>query len=122
MTLTCDISLAENGRYIVLKYVGDVDRVTILSNTIRAHEIARAAGVDRFLVDMTEARNVESVTGNYRFANSDLADPRIDRFARVAVLVSPDDHSHDFAVTASQNAFVRVRLFTDRGLAEEYLM
>ena len=46
----------------------------------------------------------------------------IDRNARVAVLRSPGDHSHDFIETVSRNAGLHVKLFTDRAKALAHLL
>jgi hypothetical protein len=47
--------------------------------------------------------------------------PEIDKTALVAVLVRPDDHSHDFVETVARNSGLRVTLFRDRERAEDHL-
>lgn len=39
----------------------------------------------------------------------------------VALLVSPDDHSHDFIETVARNAGLNVTIFTDLQAAKAYL-
>ena len=46
----------------------------------------------------------------------------IDIQAKVATLVSPNDHSHDFMETVSRNAGLQVRIFTDPVEAKQFLM
>ena len=43
-------------------------------------------------------------------------------FARVALLVSPGDHSHDFVETAARNAYLDVTLFRDKDAAVRHLL
>lgn len=42
--------------------------------------------------------------------------------ARVAGLISPGDHSHDFVETVSMNAGMFLKLFTDITEARNYLL
>jgi hypothetical protein len=42
----------------------------------------------------------------------------IDKYARIATLVNPDDHSHDFIETVARNAGLNVKIFTDPDQAE----
>ena len=75
------------------------------------------------MVDVTEARNTETTIGNYKFAYSDMRHAEgIDKQARVATLVSPHNHSHDFVETVVRNAGLNVKHFTDREQAERWLM
>jgi hypothetical protein len=109
-------------RYIILRVVGDYTRERAMANTIEAHAMGRALGIRRYLVDMTESRNAESVLANYEFARKEIWDaPEIDKTALVAILVSPDDHSHDFVETVARNAGLRVTIFRDRVRAEQHL-
>jgi hypothetical protein len=39
----------------------------------------------------------------------------------VALLVDPEDHSHDFVETVGRNAGLNVTLFRDRDAAKQYL-
>ena len=117
-------SIAPSGdrRYIILRVVGDYTRERAMTNTIEAHAMGRELGIQRYLVDMTESRNAESVLANYDFARKEIWDaPEIDKTALVAVLVSPDDHSHDFVETVARNAGLRVTIFRDRARAERHL-
>jgi len=82
---------------------------------------ARERGIKRFLTDVREARNVSSVGDNYTFAYEDLAQIDFPRNARVAILSSADDTSHDFVETVSSNAGYPVRLFVDEADAIAWL-
>jgi hypothetical protein len=93
-----------------------------MTDNIDAHAMGRELGIQRYLVDMTESRNAESVLANYDFARKEIWEtPEIDKTALVSVLVSPDDHSHDFIETVARNAGLRVTIFRDRASAEQHL-
>ena len=117
------ITPSADGKYIVLKVTGDMTRRLTMDQNLESHAMGKRLGINRYLVDVTESRNVESVIDNYRFAYEDMRQAAdIDKSARVAVLVSPDDHSHDFVETAARNAGLNVTLFTDRELAVRHLL
>ena len=80
-------------------------------------------GITLHLMDVTEARNVDSVSKTYKFAYEDIKDfPGINMNVRVAVLVSPEDHSHDFVETVARNAGQDITIFRDYNLAVEHLL
>ena len=116
------ITLSDNGRYIILKVKGDLDRLSSLRKIIQAHELGAKLGIDRYMADLTEARSIRSVLDDYQLANDDTHnDPRINTYALIAMLVSPDEHSHDFFEIAAINAGWCVKLFRDGQSAHDFL-
>jgi hypothetical protein len=115
------IAPSADGTYIIQTLRGVITRVTAIQYNLETHALARRLGIRRILIDAVECKNVESESGNYDFAYRDMTAEGFDRDARVALLVSPDDHSHDFVETVCRNARLNVTLFRDRALAEEYL-
>ena len=116
-----NIAVSEDGSHIVVTVTGNVTRESaILFNTDAILACTRA-GLNRILVDLIDARNVENPTENYLFANRDVFTLEIDLTNRVALLVSPGDHSHDFVETVSKNAGLNVTLFRDRVEALAFL-
>ncbi len=108
------IKPSEDSRYIILKIKGDFTAKEMMTCIIESHALGREIGVRSYLVDVTEARNVDSAMGNVNFAYSDMKETNgIDPHARVAGLVSPGDRSHDFVATVSANAGMSLKLFTD---------
>jgi hypothetical protein len=121
--MICTIGRSEGGRYIVQKVVGEMTRQAAMKYNLQAHAKGRELGINRYLVDLTEARNTETGLGNYEFAYRDMKEtPGIDRRAKVAVLVAPGDHSHDFIETLARNTGLDVTLFTDREEAIAHLV
>ena len=111
-----------DGKYIIQKPTGEMTRELAVKYILESHALGKKLGIDRYLMDLTEARNADSIFDNYDFAYRDMKEtPGINRLARVAVLVSPDDHSHDFIETVVRNSGQDVTMFTDRELAIKHL-
>ena len=118
-----EIILSEDKKYILLKVWGEMNSVIAMEQNLEVHALCRQLGITRILVDATEARNVDTVTRTYQFAYNEMkTPPEIMLEARVATLVSPDDHSHDFVETVSRNAGMDVTLFRDREAAIKHLL
>ena len=117
------IKLSDDGRYIEIITVGDYNREGAFKVALESHELGKKHGVNLYLMDMTNSVNIESVADNYDFAYKDMKDaPGIDKSARVAIVVKPGDHSHDFIETVTRNAGMDVTLFTDRSKALKHLL
>lgn len=109
----CQIEPSDDGQFIILTVVGEMNGQVAMEQNVAAHALGRELGINRYLTDLRQARNTDSVINNYEFAYEDMTDPAIDRTAVVAILVSPDDHSHDFVETVTRNAGLNVTLFRD---------
>jgi hypothetical protein len=116
------IEISENKGYIIIKASGEVDPNIAMKYTEEAHILAKENGIDNFLVDLTAATNKLHVIENYEFAYDKVApNPVINKLAKIALLVSPNDHSHDFIETVLINTGVLVRLFRNKEMALDYL-
>ena len=121
--MSYEIYLSDDGKYIVTKHWGEITSELVIKRTLEAHAMGEKLGITRHLMDVTEARNIDSVTKTYKFAYKDIESvPQINLNARVAVLVSPDDHSHDFVETVTRNAGQNVTIFRDREAAIKHLL
>jgi hypothetical protein len=117
------IEPSADGIYIIVKLFGSYTCSRSMEDTLAAHALGEKLGLDRYLVDLEECRNTDSIVANYEFAKKNMMEePGFNKRAIVALLVSPDDHSHDFVETVSRNAGLSVRIFRDRNSAEEYLL
>lgn len=111
-----------DGHYIILTVSGETNRKIAMQHNREAHALGRKLGINRYLVDVREARNTDSIVENYDFAYKDMSETEnIDRLARVAILSSPGDHSHDFIETVTRNSGLNVKLFNDPELARLFL-
>ena len=117
------ISKSDDSNYIILKVVGEFTANSFMKCIIEAHALGKEMGIHRYLVDATNARNIDSAFGSYKFAYHDMKNTEgVNPLARVAGLVSPDDHSHNFVETVSTNAGMFLKLFTDFNEARDYLL
>lgn len=101
----CHLACSPDGKYIHLEISGALTRRLALEYILAAQNVGREQGLNRYLIDLTRSRNVDTTLNTYHFAYRDLRQtPGIDRTARMALLVSPGDYSHDFFETVAQNA------------------
>lgn len=113
---------SDDGSYIILKVVGTFGRQQALQYHLEAHRMGRAMGIDRFLLDFSEGRNTDTVLRHYTFVSQDMRHPEINLDARIAMLVSSYDHSHDFIEAMLKQEGVDVALFYDLEAAIAFLM
>ena len=117
------LTLSSDRKIVVMKIWGNITRKAAMQVTLEAHALGKKLHIRRYLMDVTEAKNTELNIENYGFANEDMQNAEgIDRLATMAILVNPDDHSHDFVVTVSKNAGLNVKLFDDREKARLFVM
>jgi len=106
------INISENKRYIIIKVSGEMEGKTSMQYIEESHALGKEKGIDKFLIDLTSARNNLRVIENYEFAYDKVApNPKLNKIAKVALLVSKKDHSHDFIETVMINSGMPVRLF-----------
>jgi len=116
-------SVSPDGKYIIVDVQDNVTRESATELVTELHVLGKALGINRYLMDFTKSRNIDSTINNYEFAYKDMQDTdKIDRYAKIAALVDPEDHSHDFIETVSKNAGFSLTIFWDRQLAVEYLL
>jgi hypothetical protein len=117
------ITPSADEKFIIIKVRGDINRHSAMQMNLETHELGRRLRIRRYLVDLTESRNTDTILNTYEFAYSDMRKTEgIDVGARVAMLVSPADHSHDFVETTLYNAGLNSRLFTDPEEAVRFLL
>ncbi|HES59949.1 MAG: hypothetical protein JW956_03595 [Calditrichaceae bacterium] len=117
------IKLSEKKEYVILVIEGDFTGKDMLKYILEAHAFGHKKKVDNYLVDVTKAKNVDSVLGNYEFAYTDIQSiPGVNPRSKVASLINPEDHSHDFIETVLINAGMPIKLCRDLETAEKYLL
>ena len=115
------IQPSEDQTHIVLKIVGEFEGKQMLKYIIEAHALGKELGIKNYLVDVTEARNVDSTINNYKFASSNIDNvDGIDKNANVIALINERDHSHDFVAAALKNTGHPIQVFTDPELVRSY--
>jgi hypothetical protein len=111
------INPSEDKKYITVKVIGNISRLLAVKYNLEAHALGKELGIDRFLLDFTECRNTDTVLRNYKYVYDDMKDPGINQAACTAMLVSSNDHSHDFIEALFRDAGADFTLFHDRNLA-----
>jgi hypothetical protein len=115
------VALSPDRDLVILTVRGGITAAAAIEFNREQHLLGVKSGVSRYLTDLCDCRNVDTVTNNLDFALRGMADAAVDKDARVAVLVSPGDYSHDYLEGAFRCAGLDVVFFTDRLLAEEHL-
>ena len=117
------ITPSEDGNYIIMKVIGDIISDEVIKMNIEATAMGKKLGITKYLIDVTESKNISPIYENYKFAYIDLpVKSKIDHKNRIAILVDPDDHSHDFVETVLKNAGSNSTIFRDRELAIQHLL
>jgi hypothetical protein len=87
-----------------------------------SHLLGKEKGINKYLVDLTEAPNEQSVGANFEFADTELTNvPEVDKTALVAWLVQEHDHSHDFMETLTRNRGHNIKICHDMSSCFNYL-
>ncbi|MDZ4658365.1 MAG: hypothetical protein SH868_12375 [Bythopirellula sp.] len=110
-----------SGKFIVCRVTDEMTAHMARQVAVAVEQFSAQTGIKARLIDVREVRNTSSVSKNYDLAYKDLEELRVVRANKAAVLVSPDDSSHDFAMTAVKNAGFNVRKFTDEAAAIAWL-
>jgi hypothetical protein len=120
--MTYSIETSADKKYIIVKVIGNINRQLAIQYNLEAHALGKELEIDRFLLDFTECKNTDTVVRNYKYVYDDMKNPGINQAARTAMLVSSNDHSHDFIEALFRDAGADVTLFQDRELALWYLL
>lgn len=111
------------GKYIIIKIKGNLRRQDSMQIITEAYDVGAELGIQQYLMDVTEASHSWPLGVDYVFVNQDLQHQiKFNRSARTAVLVSPEDVSHDFILTVAMNAGLNINVFRDRDDALEFLL
>ncbi len=99
------------------------DMTTQLASEIghKAMNLARAKNINKYLVDVRGIKNIDAAFDNYDFAYNEASKVGYQRTDRIAIVIDPDDTSHNFIETVSLNAGYHVKLFTKIQAAIDWL-
>ena len=87
----------------------------------KAVHLARAENINKYLVDVRGIKNIDAAFDNYDFAYNEASKVGYQRTDRIAIVIDPDDTSHNFIETVSINAGYCVKIFTRIQAAMEWL-
>ncbi|MDF1575781.1 MAG: hypothetical protein P1P86_11395 [Bacteroidales bacterium] len=115
------ISIAGNRNYIIIKYFVPMTSEVALKSGPELQRLATENDIRRFLFDMRNSTNIQTVTDNYYFAYQHIQTFDFPRNSLSAFLIQPSDNSHDFISTAFKNAGYEVVKFTTEDTAVKWL-
>ena len=121
MELGFQLEIDKSRKFVRVIVEGDVTTESAREFTMAATEFGKKEGIELYLVDGRNSRNVLSTTDNYYYAYREMSTMPLNRTARTAILADKDDSSHDFVETVSQNAGYNVRVFKDEQQAVAWL-
>jgi hypothetical protein len=120
--MTKEIKVSDNGKYIIVRVNEDMTRALAESLGLEAMHLGNRKNINKYLYDLRNSRNKESINANYIFANQDLKRLEPNLLNTIAMLTSPDDKSHDFVETVLRNAGHNVLIFNNEEDALTWLL
>ncbi|MAR89345.1 MAG: STAS/SEC14 domain-containing protein [Pseudomonadota bacterium] len=119
MNFELSVNAAE--RYVEVIVRSDMTRSLATEVSQRAQQAMRQHKLAATLIDLRTSRNVEQAPQNYFFVHEDASMLELSQSDRIALLVAPEDHSHDFVEMVLRNAGFSVRLFRDEAAARAWI-
>lgn len=116
-----EISTPADTNYVYIRVYHTITSDLERSFADEAIKTAKASQRMHYYCDVTGVKNVTDPSDMYKLAYEDLAAMGLDRRSRIAILVSPDDHSHDFIETVFVNAGYLCLLFHEEEHALAWL-
>ena len=104
------IKISDNNKYIIVQVNENMTRTLAERLGFEAIQLGNTKNITRFLYDLRNSRNTESINVNYIFANQDMKRLETNPNNMIAMLISPGDKSHDFIETVLRNAGYNVRI------------
>ena len=116
-----ELCLATDGLHAIMTNYADVTHLSAVDRQRAMQAFSDEHKVTRFLIDTRGKRFVGGPIELHNFVRKTLPDEGYDRHWRVALVTSPDDNSHDFLETVSQNAGYHVMVFKSLERAQDWL-
>lgn len=116
-----EVRVAKRGTYVLMRPSETTNWQDIVEHLAEAAQIAAAHNLRSFLIDVRDVASGFSTLEHYQIAHYEGRKLGFAAGSRIAVLVSPGDHSRDFVKTVVQNAGYSCDLFEEEAAAEEWL-
>jgi hypothetical protein len=117
-----DLQISQDGSYIIVRFLSDITTEIGEGANKDASDFGAKHGISRYLHDLRQVRCIEKPTNQYLSAYKTVHGLGIDRASKIAMLTSPDDHSHDFIEVLWQNNNFNVKIFRDENSAIKWLL
>ena len=115
------ISIPKSNKYILCRVTQPVTAELSRKFMVDVDRLSKERNIKSYLVDVRDYPNIEKPLKTYEYTYEEMDELNLDRTARAAILVSPDDTSHNFVETVSRNAGYNVRVFRERKAAINWL-
>ena len=115
------LSISKSKKYIICRVMQKITADFSKQFSIETHDLGKKNKIMRFLFDVRGYQNVELYYKTYKYTYEDMNTLNLNRSARVAILVSPNDNSHNFVETVNINAGYNVRIFRKKNNAISWL-
>ena len=116
-----EIKISENSKYIIVRVSENMTRSLAEHLGIEASNLGKKKNITKYLYDLRNSRNIESINTNYIFAYQEMKKIDLNPVNMVAMLTSAGDNSHNFVETVLRNAGFNVQIFTDESEAINWL-
>jgi hypothetical protein len=116
-----EVRLADRGTYVMVRPSETTNWQDIVEHLSEATKISSTHNLRSFLIDVRGVESGFSTLEHYQIAHYEGRKLGFEAGSRIAVLVSPGDHSRDFVKTVVQNAGYSCELFDEESAAEDWL-
>jgi hypothetical protein len=120
-TMSYEFNVAEDQPWIYVRIYDYVTKTLFLDLLKDAIDQAKKHGVSNYLIDSRGMPSMKSTIEDYDIVNYRLKELGFERRSRTAMIVDPEDKTHDFFETCTMNAGYIWRIFTDADLASQWL-
>lgn len=115
------IKIVESKNYIVMKIFSDITLEVAREFTRDLAATVERTKIQNIFCDARGSRNVISTFDNYTYGYREMAELGLRQNIRSAVVIDPEDKTHNFIETVIQNAGYVTRMFKDENEALEWL-
>lgn len=115
------ISVGEGEDYILIKVFKPMTSEIGFRSAPEIINLSEKHHISKYLFDVRDAPNIQSVTQNYAFAYQELPKLKFPRNSISAFLIKENDKSHEFIELAFKNAGYLVKSFHSEEEALDWL-
>jgi hypothetical protein len=115
------LNMMEGRPWIYVRVYDPMTKALALDVLKDAARQAAKQGVCNLLIDARGTPSVKTTVEDYDIAYYRLQELGFTRDSKSAILVDPDDKTHDFFETCTMNAGYNWRIFSDADLASQWL-
>jgi len=116
------ITISENGKYIIGKVYGKLDRKTAQQLAKEYAKIINSTGIRRILNDVRGITDKMSILDGYEYAYMDAKSLGLPRNIQAAIVCDEGDDSHNFQETVARNAGYNAKVFHSIEQAVKWLL